>query len=73
MCEQQDTSLPINHHADYIDRNNWGTNKTRNIHRVVHSLYIALYIRHCASRSHLVTSGVIMHTLKEIEWSVVYT
>ena len=31
MYEQRDTSVPIKHHADYRDKGNWGTTKTRNI------------------------------------------
>ena len=37
MYEQWDTSVPKKHHADYSDRGNLGTAKTRNIHRVVYS------------------------------------
>ena len=37
VCEQRDTSVPRIHHADYRDRDNWGTAKNRNIHRVVYS------------------------------------
>ena len=40
MYETLNTSvgLPeLKHHADYKDRGNWGTAKTRNIHRVVYS------------------------------------
>ena len=33
MCEQRDTPVPRKHHADYSDRDHWGT--TKNIHRVV--------------------------------------
>ena len=35
MYEQRDTSVPRKHNADYVDRGNWGTTKTRNIHRVI--------------------------------------
>ena len=37
MYEQRDTSVPRKHQADYRDGGNWGTNKTRNIHRVVYN------------------------------------
>ena len=32
MYEQRDTFVPRKHHADYRDRGNWGTTKTRNVH-----------------------------------------
>ena len=39
MYEQRDASVvPRKHQADYSARGNWGTTKTRNIHRVVHIL-----------------------------------
>ena len=37
MYEQRDTSVPRKHHADYRDRSNWGTTKTRKVHGVVYS------------------------------------
>ena len=37
VYEQRDTSVPRKHRADYRDRDNWGTTRTRNIHRVVYS------------------------------------
>ena len=36
MYEQRDTFVPRKHHADYRDRGNWGTTKTRNVPRVVY-------------------------------------
>ena len=37
MYEQRDTPVPRKHHAESSDRGNWGTTKTRNIHRVVYT------------------------------------
>ena len=32
MYKQRDTFVPRKHHADYRDRGNWGTTKTKNVH-----------------------------------------
>ena len=37
VYEQRDTSVPRKHHTDDRDRDNWGTAKAGNIHRVVYS------------------------------------
>ena len=36
VYKKRDKFLPRKHHADYRDRGNWGTTKTRNINVVVH-------------------------------------
>ena len=32
MYDQRDTPVPKKHHADYRDKGNWGTTKTRKIY-----------------------------------------
>ena len=46
MYKQRDTYVPRKHHVGYRDRGNWGTSKTRNIHREVHSFAIFIYTKH---------------------------
>ena len=47
MYENWDTCVPRKHHADYRDRGNWGTSKTRNVKRVVYRFnYIIMKVLH---------------------------
>ena len=45
VYEQRDKSVPRKHHADH--RGNWGTTKTRSMHRVVYSFNVAFHYSTC--------------------------